>query len=219
MTLDLATARAVVLDHLDDTNDGSGNGDRWTSTQVDRALSQALSQCIDEYIASGGDRLDELLDTTSNTSGEIDLSTIDPLTIKGVSLLEGTRYWPIKALKVEEKNIIDNTTRSLQIRYVRKFSLPTTTTHKLVGNGATAGNSWDNLDNWICAKAALYCSIKDAEARPEIKAMAEDMRFSVMSHSKIPKAVPFPTRRPYISQWYGYVYHQNAKKMILVRPW
>lgn len=215
----LSTAREIVLDHLDDTNDGSGNGDRWSSAQIDRGLEQALSQCVDEYVSSGGDRLDQLLDTTSTTSGEVDMSTIDPLDIKGVSLLEGLRYWPIKSYRLEEKNIIDTTARSLQIRYVRKFVLPTNTAHHIVGVGATVGNSWLAFDNWICAKAALYCSIKDAEGRPEIKAMAEDVRYSVMAHTKIPKAVPFPTRKPYISQWYGYVYHQNTKKLILVRPW
>lgn len=219
MTLDLATARAIVLDHLDDTNDGAGNGDRWSSTQVDRGLSFALSQCVDEYISSGGDRLDEILSTQSTAAGVVDMSTIDPLDIKGISLLAGTRYWQIKGYRVEEKNIIDDTIRDVQIRYVRKFALPSTTTHKIVGNGATAGNSWDAFDNWICAKAALYCSIKDAESREEIKSLAEDMRFSVMSHTKVPTAVPFPTAKPYLSQWIGWVYHQNAKQIILVKAW
>jgi hypothetical protein len=212
--MDLATARTVVLDHLDDAG-----GDRWNSTQVDTALAYALSQCVDEYISSGGDRFDELVDSTSNTSGEVDLSTIDPLRIKGVSFLQGSIYWPIKQYRVEEKNRIDDTARTIQIRYIRKFVLPTNTSHQIVGVGATSGNSWLAFDNWICAKAALFCAVKDAEARPELKVLEQDMRGSVMSHTKIPQSVPFPVRRPYFSQWYGYVYHQNAKKLIMIKVW
>lgn len=215
MTLTLAQARLVVQDHLDDTPTSGIDGDRWTAAQVDTGLSFALSQCLDEYVSSGGDRFDEILDTSSNTSGEVDLSTVDPIEIKGISLLQGGTYWPIKSYRLEEKNIIDTTVRTLQIRYVRKFVLPTTTTHKIMGNGATAANSWDAFDHWVCAKAALFCSTKDAEGRPEIKQLAEDLRFSVLSHTKVPKSVPFPARRNWYSQWIGWVWSQNAKKVVL----
>lgn len=214
MTLTLADARTVVADHLDDASN-----DRWSSSQIDTGLSFALSQCIDEYLSSGGDRFDELLDTTSNTSGEVSVSTQDPLVIKGVTMLQGSRYWPIKAFPVEQKNIIDDTARTLQVRYVRRFNLPTTTTHKIVGNGATAGNSWDAFDHWICIKAAIFLSAKDADPRPELHKIAEDLRYSVMSHTKVPRSVPFPTARPYISKSYGWVWHQNAKKIIIVKAW
>lgn len=210
----LSIARDIVEDHLDDSDN-----DRWTTTQIDRALGQGLSQCIDEYLASGGDRFDELLDTTSTTSGVADLSTIDPLVIKGVTMLQGSRYWPIKSFKLEDKNIIDDTARTLQIRYVRKFVLPTTTSHDIVGNGATSANSWLAFDNWICAKAALFCSVKDAEPRPELRAIEQDLKKSIMQHTKVPKSVPFPIRKPYIPQWFGYVWHQNAKDLILVKQW
>lgn len=210
----LADARTIVADHLDDASN-----DRWSTTQIDRALAQALSACVDDYLAAGGDRFDEILDTTSSTAGVVDLSSVDPIVIKGVSMLQGAQYWPIKAVRLEEKNIVDDSARSLQIRYVRKFVLPTTTSHDIVGNGATSANSWIAFDNWICAKAALLCAVKDAEARQELRTVEQDIKESCLKHTRVPKSVQFPVRRGYYSSWFGYAWNQNAKDLVMVRQW
>lgn len=208
----LAQARSIVSDHLDD----AGN-DRWSTAQIDSALQLSLSMCIDDYCSAGGDRLDVLHSGTTSTSGELDLSSQNPLVIKGVSVLQGSTYWPIKAVRFEDRNIQDNSQKTLQVRYVPKFVLPTNTGHPLVGSGATAANSWDALDNWICSRAALFCSIKDAEARQELRAMDNEIRSSVLTHARIPGALPFPTPRKYLSAWFGYIWDQSDKTIIMVR--
>lgn len=212
--MDLAAARTLVLEHLDDADQ-----DRWSDAQVDKALAYALSACQDEYLTSGGERLDLSASVTSNTSGEADLATLNPVDIKNVNMVIGGRYWPIEPVRISDKNVIDGEAKTLEIKYVPKLVLPTTTTHPLVGSGATQYNSWDQFENWICLKAALFCSIKDAEDRPEIKFLMEEARAGCLSHPRIPKALPFPTPFSYYSQWYAWYWDQQNKKLIVSRQW
>jgi hypothetical protein len=212
--MDLAAARTLVLEHLDDDQK-----DRWSDAQIDKALAYSLSACLDEYLTAGGERLDLVTTQSSNTSGEADLSTFNPLDIKNVNLVIGSRYWPIQPVTIGDKNVNDGEIKTLEIKYVPKLVLPTTTTHPLVGNGATAYNSWDQFENWICLKAALFASIKDAEDRPEIKYLEQEARSGCLSHPRIPKALPFPLPSGYYSKWYAWYWDQQNKKLIVSRQW
>lgn len=187
MTLTLADARSIVQGHLDD------DGTRWSNAQLDMGLTWSLSQCLNDYVASGGERFDSLLETTTDASGQKVLATENPMVLRGVSLKVGGRYYPLRATSMDERNRDDAVIRTIQIRYVKTYSLPTNTAHPLVGSGATAAASWDAFGHWICIRAAQFCSAKDAENRQELHFLEQSMSGSVMTVPKIPYGLPFPS--------------------------
>ena len=215
MTLTLAQARAVTLDHLDD-NDSEDPNARWSNAQVDVGLALALSSCLSDYVSEGGDRFDLEL-SASTTSGALDMSSYSPLYIRGMTMLYGNRYWPLEALRAEDRGIQDADTKSLQVRYVREYALPTTTTHPLVGVGATAANSWDAFDHWICIRAAIHCSIKDDDLRATLTTQEEAIRTTVLLRPKLPSAVAFPKPTSYYSRSYGYFWQPSTKVVQICR--
>ncbi len=212
MGLTLAEARDVVEDFLDDASNV-----RWSTSQVDVALKYALSMCLNDYISAGGDRFDEVLSTTSTTSGTVDLSSYDPVKIQGMTMTVGTRQFPITEIAYEERGLEDSVARSVVLRFVRSYVLPTTTSHALVGNGATAAKSWFAFDHWICIKAALYCSIKDADPRPELAALEKEARENVVFTTSIPKSLAFPQRPHWYSTWIGFSWKADSQKIVLSR--
>lgn len=183
MPLTLAQARTTVLEHLDD------DGTRWSTTQVDRALSLALSQCVDDYIASGGERFDLVDDVATDSLGVVDLGSLDPLVVRAVSVREGYAYTPLRIRALEDIDAPDETVRTLRIRYVPKFALPAGASDPLAGD---AGVSWDTFDHWVCVRAAIFASTKDAEDRPELVALEKQLAASILTLPRTPKAVPFP---------------------------
>lgn len=219
MTLTLVQAQQVVFDHLDDDGVAATptDGSRWSVAQVNTGLGYALSSCLNEYLSSGGDRFDLELATTSSSAGLVDLSATPPLTVRGVSLIQGNRYWPLAELKPEQRGRHDDTARSIQIRYIRELALPSTTSHPLVGVGATAGRSWDAFDHWVCVRAAQFCSAKDDEARRSLDDLERKLRDSVFLKVRTPSATAFPRPASYFSAWYGYFYDPSAQAVQVCR--
>lgn len=186
--LTLAEARTLVLGHLDDDNS------RWSSTEVDVALKGALSRCLSDYAAVGGERFDEEASgTTSASDGTVSLSSTPPVKIKSVSVLVGDATWPIYPVAKVDKEAPDLNARSVRIMMLRDYALPSTTSHPIVGVGASAANTWHGFDAWICARAALALAIKDAESRPELRAEEQDLRQSALLRPRIPSARRFPS--------------------------
>lgn len=210
--LTLLQARDVVEDFLDDATNA-----RWSTSQVDVGLAFALSACMNDYIAAGGDRFDTTLATTTTSAGVVDLSSVDPSKIQGVSLLLGTRNFPITEVAYEERGVDDAVVRNITIRYVKSYVLPTNTGHPLVGSGATSAKTWLAFDHWICAKAALYCAIKDAESRPELATLERDARENAIFTASIPKSLPFPMRPHWYSNWLAFAWKQDEQKLVVCR--
>lgn len=209
MTLTLSDARTVVRDHLDD------DGTRWSDAQVDRALQWSLSQCLNDYVGGGGERFDSLLETTTDATGLKSLSAENPMVLRGVSLKVGNRYYPLRAASLDERNRDDQVARTIQIRYVKTYALPTTATHPLVGSGATAAGSWDAFDHWICLRAAQFCTTKDAENRSELHFLEQSMASSIMTVPKIPYGLPFPGPTRLYGQLIKWVWKPETKALQL----
>ena len=208
----VAEARDIVEDHLDDADNA-----RWSTSQIDVGLKYALDHCISEYVSAGGERLHEILSTTTATDGTVDLSSYDPKEIKSVSLVVGSRYFPLKEVSYQGRGLNDAAARSVEIRVLRTFALSATTTHALVGNGATAGKSFNALESWICARAALFCAIKDDEARPALRALEQEMKDAVMLQPSIPKATAFPEKPSWYSNWFVWAYKPDTQKIQIGR--
>jgi hypothetical protein len=210
--LTLSNCIDTVRDHLDDPDE-----DRWSEAQIVNSLRAALSHCIEEYVASGGDRLDTVVDFPSASNGVLDLSSQNPLSIKGVSLLIGNRYWPIKSTTFEYRNIAQNFAFPVQVRLIKEYDLPANTAHPLVGEGATAANLPNIFAYWVCVKAAIFCSAKDAEPRNELRYLEQTYTASILAPARIPSSVPFPVEIGFYSDWYQWVWKADERKMILVQ--
>lgn len=212
MGLTVAQARDIVEDHIDD----SGNA-RWSESQVDNALRYALDSCRKEYLAAGGDRLFEISESTTDSNGRVDLSSLNPDYIAGVTLVMGNRFFPLSQVQYEERLLNDNAARSIQVRYARTLSLSSTTSHPLVGNGATAAKSFDAFEHWICARAAMFCSVKDADNRPELKELELQAKNAAMFAPHIPQSTAFPGKPHWYSRYYVWTWKPDEQKLQLAR--
>lgn len=222
----LAEARTQVADHLDDPNNR-----RWTTTQLDAALRQSLSSCVSAYVTAGGTGLDEETTFTCSSTGAADLTTVAPvLKIQSVQVQQGTSpnvtFWRIQPLKKIDRAMLVQNAYVLKTAFVRDFVLPATTSHPLIGNGATAAASWPALEGWICADAALRCGIKDNDQRPGLQMLEQRARADVLDRLNQPKAYPLAIGAPVgLLGPYGdriafvYTASLTAPTMQLVRPY
>lgn len=186
----LAEARTNAAQLLDDPNSR-----RWSTTQVDFALQSAVSRCLQDYVGNGGERFDaEITANTSAVDGTLALSSYTPLVIKSVTLDTGDVFVPIRASTKRDKFKADTTARSLVVLYVRDYVLPSTTSHALVGNGATSANTWAAFDHWCVVRAAMQLSAKDADGRGDLQALEADLAQSCLMRTNNPVALEWPRR-------------------------
>lgn len=209
--MDLAAARAQLLSHLDD------DGTRWSTTEQDRALAWALDSCLREYVGAGGTRLETQGSFSSGSTGLIDMSSVVPFSVNGVTLIVGSRYFRLPEIKPEERNILDDTARSFSVRYTRGYVLPTTTSHPLIGAGATAAQTFDALEHWVILRAAIYASAKDADQRPDLKALEQMARDAVLLDPHIPKATRFPGPKHWYSAIFAWYWDPLNRKIQIVK--
>lgn len=209
--MDLAAARTALLQHLDD------DGSRWPEADQDRALAHALSACLTDYAAAGGDRLDTIEQISTTSAGVGSLSAQNPIRIKSVSLKEGTQFFPIAELPMSQRMYDDTTVRTIEVRYIRGYTLPTTSTHALVGVTTTAANTWQAFEDWIVARAALFASVKDEDMRDSLARLESQMRDSILVMPTIPSQVPFPRATQWRAAYLGWSYRPDTKAVILTR--
>lgn len=201
MPYTIGDARSQVLDHLDDVS-----GARYARvsnvidyTKIDRALRASLEQCLSDYTAGGGDRFDEDVDVTTDTTGSISLVEYDPIAVRGVQVIPDTTgaLFPIEPGALPEAGLPDNQSRNLRIRLVRSFRIKDKpdTSDLLVGLSDGKALSWSAFDEWVCARAALKMGVKDNEMRESLLAIGEDLRASVMAQKRIPQNLEWPQQQ------------------------
>lgn len=189
--LTLTEARTTVGQLLDDPNNR-----QWSTTQIDFALRSALSRCLVDYVGAGGERFDEQGTGTSSASdGTLSLTSTPPLMIRHVTIDVSDTFIPIRAATKRDKFRADTTARSLVYVFVRELALPSTTSHPLVGNGATAANTWDAFDMWVVARAALQLATKEDKLSSALAALETDLRASCTMRARIPAASEWPRQR------------------------
>ena len=213
--LTLAEARTAVASHLDDPNNV-----RWSTADLDRGLATALAACLSDYASAGGDAFDVEV-SASSASGVVDLTSSAPLLVRAVQVQDsGGAYWTLRPAMLQDRVEVDSeATRTVKVVVVRDYTLPSTTSHPLVGNGATAAPSWLAFDQWVCAEAALFCGIKDNDRRPGLQALAEKMRANVLGRINTPRSRPL--RLPRHARWdlaqaLHYVWAPTTSRLTLI---
>jgi hypothetical protein len=209
----ITEAIAAVRRHID----GEGDTERWTDAQIKSALAYALQKCLEEYVANGGRRLEEIIQVNTASTGVYAFPSDYPLVIKGVSFVSGTRRWPLQAVAYEDQRAQVANVQAIEIRYTPNLSLSATDGHPLVGNGATAKNTWLSFEEWIIVTAAMYASVIDDELRPVLQDLEGRLQSAVMKQMSIPMALPFPNAPSGYSALYGYIYEPATKSIKLVR--
>lgn len=194
---------------------------RWTTTQVQAGLKTALSRCLLLYQEDGGDRFDlEATVTTSAVDGSADLSALVPATVIDVGVVTGNITYQIPAKNKLRRGYTDAVSRSLLVLYTQEYALSTTTTHPLVGVGATAANSWPDFDDWVCAQASLRLAIKDLEGArlAAIQQREQDTRMTVLGRNRIPGGYPWPRREwsPFY-EWLSWQWKPSTNKINTVK--
>lgn len=197
--LTLTQARTRVLRLLDDPNGITGTS-RYNPdgsfTDVDQALGFALSGCMSRF-APGSDRFDlEETATSSATTGQADLSSIPKLMIKGVAVQQGDQLFKIPEKPPIRRGLIDYNARSLVVTYVRDYAIPTTTSHPLVGVGATAAPSFPSFDEWVCVCAAQHLTPNDNDLRERLEMLAGKVEADVAFRPNTPTSGPWPRPEP-----------------------
>ncbi len=211
--MNITEAIAVVRQHLDAEDDI----DRWTDTQVKSSLGYALNKVQEDYVKSGGRRLDEIVSVTTDSSGRYDISASNPISIKGISILQGMRRWPLTPSQYEEMRYPHQQVSEIEIRFVPKLELSATNSHPLVGSGATAKNTWESFEQLICVTAAMYCAIKDDELRQTLQELEMKLRETVMKEERIPSSYRPPAKAMWLSALVGYVWIPESKEIQLIR--
>jgi len=201
----LSSARGVVALMLDDPNNR-----RWSLTQIDGALQDALSLCVNTYAAEGGDQFDVEVDVTTDATGLGSL-TFPVGLIRGVQVFTGTVYYPINAQNRSQRVVLDNSARTLKVLAVREYQLPTTTSHPLIGDGATvAPGTWHSFERWVCCEAARALGVTDNDKRPGLEELAQRAKEGAMVRANTYTSRPLPDPEApllYASWWrrLGYI--------------
>lgn len=176
MPITVQQAIDAVYSHLDDQN-----ATRWTSAEVQSALSSALSRCVNDYDAAGGDRFREEITGTSTTAGVVSaLSSIDVIAVQNVSVQMGNVWQRIRATRRADEDLVDAVVRTVRLQFVREPTLSTTLSNPLLTN------AWRAFEDWVVAEAALQCGIKDNDMRPGLEALTAKAQNSVMSKLNTP---------------------------------
>lgn len=208
-SMTLAEARTKVQTYLDD------DGTRWSTAQIDAELAVALSACQADYAHAGGDRFDEIVESALS-SGALNLSSYNPLKIKAVSLNSGNTWHSISAIDDEDTFYKPAGSETLRVRLTRSFTLPTTTSHPLVGIGATEVNNIQAFAGWVCARAAQHLKVTDDEASTALDKIELRLRETCVDHiPRNPMARDFPRKSRFIGRFYRYSYNQRSQTLTL----
>lgn len=213
--LTLAEARTKTGQFLDDASNT-----RWTTAQVDDALTDALSQCLTRYAQDGGDRFDlEFSGTSSATDGTCSLSSVSPLWIKQVGVVVSPTTYRIPPKDAMRRGYADLNARSVLVLYVREYALSSTASDPLVGVGAVAANSWRAFDRWVCVEAAYQLGMKDLEmGRLQVlRAFADQCAKEALARPSTPSSYGIP--RPEWSPLYEDLHWQfvNPSTLYFIR--
>jgi hypothetical protein len=199
----IVDAHEQVLEHLDDESGQTYARETGTNTEsfrkIDRALKSALSACVDDYVAAGGDRFNEVTSqTTDAATGLVNLASVGIAHIRSVRVDSGTSLNRIDEGDGNASRRPDLTARELELTVVRRFELPQVPDRDDLLVGTVAGNarSWNAFDEWVCARAAMSIAVKSLEAKrlEALAAVLADRAKSVMQAKRTPSSRPWRER-------------------------
>ena len=166
---------------------------RWTDAQLKRELRGSIGKCLREYTDNGGRRfLKPLLAQTTDASGQIEMSTVDPLWIHSVLISEGGRKEEIPNVDVHQQEYSDdNETRTVDIFVIPNIVFNDDDAEVLIQPDALSLGTWDAFEEWVIARAALGASRKNLALIASLQRDHDDAARAVLGVRPVNPIVDF----------------------------
>jgi hypothetical protein len=178
--ISVADARERVRRHLDDQGT---TAPRFADAEIDQEISTALSATVEEYARAGGERFDVETLVTTTSAGIADLSDIDIIDIRCVSIDTGAGLVPLEPGDRASRRQVATGVRDLSAVVVLRPALPDDDEDPLL-EGA-----WPDIEALIVARAALYLCPKSIETRVQrLELVIADLKDTVMRHARVPRS-------------------------------
>lgn len=208
----LADARTWTAFLVDDTSNK-----RFSTTDLDTALQGAVSACMEDFVSRGLQHFTRFQSVSTDSTGLADMSSYSPRTISGVQIEVGSSYYLLGSVNHIKKTRKDNTVRTLEVAYVPRHTFPTTTTHPLIGSGATSLGSFRTFDELCCAVAAQTLLVRNNEINPALENMKVARERSIMTMVDTPQEEDIPSDSRWYGDWLQWTYdHENQSIQLVV---
>jgi len=182
----LATARARVRYLLDDVAPGVIA----TDADIDDALTTAMFEAYQFFVQGGANIVQTAGLVSTNTSGVADLTTLAPLRIMGVNIVQGGMRVQIPPLRLAQIQYYYPLAQPLEIIYVPRCTFPTAPGNPFVWGFSTI--DLPVLDKLMVAIAASELKIVDAEILQGLEQRKRELRDAVDAVSNVPSFSVLP---------------------------
>lgn len=206
--LTVSQARTRVSKKLNDTEKR-----RYEDTaHIDPALIDALEATLIEYAeGEGADYLLAQWTGTTDATGELDISSEAPLIVKGVSIVDGTRYYPI-----QRRALYDGYSESPVAKDLAVYGIATITSFGLGSSPLyDHAHAFKAFDKLVCVRAALELAGNEDRAKAGLMREEEKLRRTVADHTIAGSPRRLPSARSNLG--FEYVYMPDTQAIQLVR--
>jgi hypothetical protein len=187
--------------YIDDTSN-----DRWTTAEISQKLEVALDSVVNQYVARGGTRLDDVLELTTDSTGYLTLSGYNPIAISSVQLNNGGTYFAIPEVTASQVVQPSNTTHNLRVRMVKTPTFPATNSDSFVYHNNMSSKLMDEL---VVLKAARLCLTKDKELDQSLELQFQETLATLLSSELSTQVYDFQSVFPYNRNPYCYEKFNN----------
>lgn len=184
----LSEARERVRAFVD-ADSFTETGDRWSVAEVDQKLKLATEATSTIYAGRGGQRLDQVVDVTSDTDGYVAMNQYKPLQIQSVRVVQGSQFFQVPS--VPSGQIRQNASQAwtLKVRLVPTPNFPTSASSQILYGNST---SWELFDELICIRAAKSLLTKDGEIDQSLEQQFSEILNTMLEAENTVKVFDFP---------------------------
>lgn len=182
MSVTLAQARTKVRGWIDDA--GGGSAPRWSTTEIDEALRAAQEEVARLIVDHGSELLRTTALVSSDAVGVVDVSSLAPMRVVGLSLVIGTTRYPLPRTSIGGYREARPGVESLVVIYDVLPTFPLDANASFLW-GVSGSNT--PLDSLMCAAAASDLKIKEGEDNPALERRKAELQALVLG--QIPATV------------------------------
>lgn len=164
--------------------------DRWTSDEVKQKLKLALEATCTIYAGRGGQRLDQVVELTSDADGYVNLQPYKPLQIQSVRVSQGSYMIQVPAVPSGQIRQDANQAHTVKVRLVPSPDFPTVNSSPILYGNNT---SFELMDELICIRAAKSLLVKDGEIDQSLETQFREILETMLSSENTIKVFEMPT--------------------------
>lgn len=199
----LSEARSRVRNVIDDVE-----AERQTTAQVDAALKAGQAEALLWAVSEGSNLFTLEASITSSSAGVVNLSSLTPLRVSGVSIRSGTSRFPVRPCSPMDVLETYAAAETLLVSYVPRPVFPASDSAAFVWSSSAV--SVPPLDGLMCMIAASELKITEGEQLAGLEARKEELRKAAKHLIDIPqwtngpgRASRYPSTRLSGVSWYA----------------